>query len=80
MDKIDARKLSADALKALRGQAMRMRQELKLPWREIARVMGLNTTTVFCWAQRYAAEGDAGLVSRKRGRTVCVPPTHLPSP
>jgi transposase len=29
----------------------------------------LNTTTVFSWAQRYATEGDAGLVSRKRGRT-----------
>ena len=69
MNKIDARKLSPDALKALRGQAMRLRQELGLPWREIARVMGLNTTTVFGWAQRYAAEGDAGLVSRKRGRT-----------
>lgn len=69
MDKIDARKLSPDALKALRSQAMRLRQELGLPWREIARVMGLSTTTVFGWAQRYAAEGDAGLVSRKRGRT-----------
>ena len=31
--------------------------------------MGLNTTTVFGWAQRYGAEGDAGLVSRKRGHT-----------
>jgi len=69
MDKIDARKLSPDALKALRSQAMRLRETLRLPWREIARVMGLNTTTVFGWAQRYAAEGDAGLVSRKRGRT-----------
>lgn len=61
MKKIDARKLSPDALKALRGQAMRMRQELALPWREIARVMGLHVTTVFGWAQRYAAEGEAGL-------------------
>lgn len=68
MGKIDAQKLSRDALKALRGQAMRLRQELGLPWREIARVMGLNTTTVFGWAQRYAAEGEAGLVSRKPGR------------
>ena len=24
--------------------------------------MGLNTTTVFGWAQRYAAEGDEGYV------------------
>ncbi len=70
MDKIDARKLSRDALKALRGQAMHMRQTLGLPWREIARVMGLNTTTVFGWAQRYAAEGEAGLVSKKPGRAL----------
>ena len=68
MEKIDARKLSRDTLKALRGQAMRLRQELGLPWREIARVMGLNTTTVFGWAQRYAEQGEAGLVSRKPGR------------
>ena len=67
MDKINARKLSPDALKALRGQAMRLRQELGLPWLEIARVMGLNTTTVFGWAQRYAVEDDEGLVSRKPG-------------
>lgn len=68
MNKIDARKLSHDALKALRGQAMRLREELNLPWREIARVMGMNTTTVFGWAQRYAAQGEAGLVSKKPGR------------
>ena len=54
IDKIDARKLSPDALKALRSQAMRLRQELGLPWRQIAWVMGLNTTTVFGWAQRSA--------------------------
>jgi hypothetical protein len=42
MDKIDARKLPWDALKTLRGQAIRLRQELGLPWHEIARVMGLK--------------------------------------
>lgn len=70
MDKIDARKLSRGALKALRGQAMRLRQELALPWREIAWVMGMHVTTVFGWAQRYAAEGEAGLVSKTPGRTL----------
>lgn len=68
MKKIDAQKLSRDALKALRSQAMRLRQELALPWREIARFMGLHVTTVFGWAQRYAAEGEAGLVSKKPRR------------
>ena len=45
MEKIEARKLSPDAIKTLRGQAIRLRHELKLPWRELARVMSLNTTT-----------------------------------
>ena len=69
IDKIYARKFSCDALKALRSQAMRLCLELGLPWCEIARVVGLNTTTSFGWAQRYAAEGDASLVFRKRGCT-----------
>ena len=61
----------------LSGQAKRLRQELGLPWREIARVMGLNTTTEFDWAHRYAAE--SGLVSKKpgcahlSGRTLTLP-------
>ena len=68
MNKIDARKLSPDALKALRGQALRMRETLQLPWREIARVMGVHVTTVLAWAQRYASEGEAGLESKNPGR------------
>lgn len=68
MNKIDARKLSPDVLKALRGQALRMRETLQLPWREIARVMGVHVTTVLAWAQRYASEGEAGLESKKPGR------------
>jgi len=31
--------------------------------------MGLSTTTVFGWAQRYAADGEVGLVSKKPGRS-----------
>jgi transposase len=68
MNKIDARKLSPDALKALRIQALRMRETLHLPWRQIAQVMGVHVTTVLAWAQRYASEGEAGLQSKKPGR------------
>jgi len=80
MDKIDARKLSRDALKALRGQAMRMRQELGLPWREIARVMVLNTTTAFGWAQRYAAQAEAWLccTTQKRNELTPTPDAAMP--
>jgi len=68
MEKIDARKLYRDALKALRGQAMRLRKELGVSWCEINRAIGLNTTTIFGWAQRYAAQSEAVLISRKQGR------------
>lgn len=68
MEKIDARKLPGSALKEMRRQAMRMRQELQLSWKEIARVMGVSVGTVLAWSQRYAAQGEAGLESRKPGR------------
>ena len=68
MNKIDARKLSPEVLKALRTQAIRLRETLELPWREVARVMGFNTGTVLGWWHRYQTDGEAGLVSRKSGR------------
>lgn len=68
MNKIDARKLSPEVLKALRTQAIRLRETLALPWREVARVMGFNTGTVLGWWHRYQADDEAGLVSKKPGR------------
>jgi transposase len=50
---------------------MRLRHELVLLWREIARIMGLNITTVFDWAQRYATDGEPGLVTRKPIAPTC---------
>jgi transposase len=68
MEKIDARKLPRDAQDEMRRQAMRMREELKLPWKEIARVVGVNVSTVIGWSKRYLREGTAGLKSKTRGR------------
>jgi len=68
MEKIDARKLSRDAQDETRRQAMRMREELGLSWRAIARVVGVNISTVMVWVKRYILEGEAGLKSRTRGR------------
>jgi transposase len=68
MEKIDARKLPRDALDEMRRQAMRMREELNLPWKEIARVVGVNVSTVIGWSKRYQREGAAGLKSKTRGR------------
>jgi transposase len=68
MEKVDARKLPREAQDEMRRQAMRMRAELKLPWREIARVVGVNINTVMGWFKRYSMEGEAGLKSKTRGR------------
>lgn len=68
MEKVDARKLPREAQEEMRRQAMRMREELKLPWKEIARVVGVNVSTVIGWSKRYQREGKSGLKSKTRGR------------
>ena len=68
MEKLDARKLPRDAQDEMRRQAMRMREELKLPWKEIARVVGVHVSTVIGWSKRYSMEGSTGLKSKTRGR------------
>jgi len=68
MEKFDARKLPRDAQDEMRRQAMRMREELKLSWKEIARVVGVHVSTVIGWSKRYSMEGTSGLKSKTRGR------------
>lgn len=68
MEKVDARKLPRDAQDEMRRQAMRMREELQLPWKEIARVVGVHVSTVIGWSKRYSMEGSTGLKSKTRGR------------
>jgi hypothetical protein len=53
MKKIDARKLPRDALDEMRRQAMRIREELQLPWHEVARVVGVHVSTVFIGSKRF---------------------------
>jgi len=52
----------------MRRQAMRMREELKLPWKEIARVVGVHTSTVIGCSKYYSMEGTSILKSKTRGR------------
>jgi transposase len=68
MEKTDARKLPREAQEEMRRQAMRLREELNLTWKEIARVIGVDIGTVFVWSNRYAQGGLQGLKSKKRGR------------
>jgi transposase len=68
MKKIDARKLSPSALKELRRMAVRMREELQLTWKEIAKVIGVSVGTVPTWFHRYEVQGEAVLESKNHGR------------
>ena len=68
MENFDARKFPRDAQDEMRRQAMRMREELKLFWREIARVVGVHVSTAIGWSGRYSMEGTSGLKSKMRGR------------
>ena len=68
MKKIDARSLSLEAQEERRHQALRLREELQLTWKEIARVVGVQIGTVIGLGQRFGREGEAGLKSKRRGR------------
>jgi transposase len=68
MEKVDARKLPREAQDEMRRQAMRLREELHLSWKEIARVVGVHLGTVLAWYRRYLLEGTRGLKSKTRGR------------
>ena len=68
MEKVDVRKLPRDAQEGLRLRAMRLRDELQLPWNEIARAVGVGEGTVLAWSRRYSRDGPTGLLSRVRGR------------
>jgi transposase len=68
MEKVDSRKLPREAQDEMRRQAMRMREQLQLSWKEIAQVVGVNISTVMAWSRRYLMEGSNGLKSKTRGR------------
>ena len=63
--KVDAQGLPREAQDEMRRQAMRMREELKLPWKDTARVVA---TSGRCLVSPYAAEDLLGLESKTRGR------------
>lgn len=54
MEKVDARKLPRETQDEARRQAMRMRAELNLSWKKMARVVNVNINTVIGWSKRYS--------------------------
>lgn len=71
MEKIDARKLSADGRALLRKMVVRLRKQSQMTVKEIAAVAGVHYRTVEDWLARARREGEGSLdKERKRGRPV----------
>ena len=69
MKKPDARILSEESLQLLRAQAHRLRRA-GMTWGEIARIVGVNISTMMSWVRRFAIDKIVPdeLISEKRGR------------
>lgn len=71
MEKIDARKLSAECRAMLRKMVIRLRKQSKMPVKELAAVAGVHVRTVEAWLRRARREGEDSLEGeKKRGRPV----------
>ena len=67
MKHVDMRKLAPAAQEERRRQVIGLRQS-GVSYAAIAAQVGLSQTGVFDICQRFAAKGETGLVSGKRGR------------
>jgi transposase len=68
MEKIDARKLSAEVLQERRMMAIKLRKR-GISNKEVAEIVGISATTVSQYWSRYQKEGSSGLKLKKRGRS-----------
>lgn len=70
MEKIDARKLTAEGREVLRRMVIRLRQQSGMPIKTLAAVAGVHVRTVESWLARAKREGVESLGEKKRGRPV----------
>lgn len=70
MEKIDARKLTAEGRKLLRQIVIRLRQQSNMKVEELASVTGVHPTTIKTWLTRANREGAQALEEKRRGRPV----------
>lgn len=70
MEKIDARKLTAEGREVLCRMVIRLRQQSGMPVKELAAVAGVHVRTVESWLLRAKREGVHSLGEKKRGRPV----------
>ncbi|MDR2450199.1 MAG: helix-turn-helix domain-containing protein [Candidatus Accumulibacter sp.] len=72
MDKIDARKLTAEGRKVLRQMVIRLRTQSGLGRKELAQVSGVHPGTISGWLAKARRQSEASLEERRRGRPVGV--------
>ncbi|NHB88531.1 IS630 family transposase [Photorhabdus tasmaniensis] len=65
--KTDARKLTTEQQALLRQQAIRLRWEKNMTFREIGQILNIHPDTAGRWFKRYQTEGQAVLTIKKRG-------------
>ena len=70
MEKIDARKLTAEGRKLLREMVIRLRKQSGMGVAEWSAVSGVHPTTIKTWLTRARREGEGSLGEKRRGRPV----------
>lgn len=70
MEKIDARKLTAEGREVLRRMVIRLRKQSGMPVKELTGVAGVHFRTVEDWLARARREGEGSLGEKARGRPV----------
>ncbi len=72
MEKIDARKLTVEGRKLLRGMVIRLRKQSGMGIEALAEVAGVHPSTIAGWLARAREQGEGALTERPRGRPVGV--------
>lgn len=70
MEKIDARKLTAEGRQLLREMVVRLRKQSGMGVLELSAVSGAHPTTIKGWLARARREGEGSLGEKRRGRPV----------
>jgi transposase len=68
MDKVDARKLTAEGRKLLREMVIRLRKQSGMTVEGLSAVSGVHPTTIKTWLARARREGEQLLREKPRGR------------
>lgn len=72
MDRVDARKLTAEGRALLRQMVVRLRKQSGMTCAQLAAVAGVHVRTIEVWLKRARTQGAGALGERRRGRPIGV--------